>query len=138
MNLHPCHVAGNVLKASPWALFVYTLAQSALDSIGSYSASEVATPFKWTDGKVIYKKTVSGTGPASAGSVNIPHGITGMTKLIKYEGVADAGGSYISLNRVWNPPSVSAIDVVINSTNIAVTSNTATAWQFTFTLYYTK
>lgn len=32
---------------------------TTLVALGGYSSTEVANPFKWIDGKIIYKKTIN-------------------------------------------------------------------------------
>lgn len=43
---------------------------------GNYSTSEQATPFKWIDGKTIYKKTIKINNPTINATTDHPHGIS--------------------------------------------------------------
>ena len=56
-------------------------ARDALD----YSVEEQATGVKWTDGKMIYQKTLSLSGLTGTGAKTLAHGITGLLNVTKFE-----------------------------------------------------
>ena len=106
---------------------------------GDYSTSEVATNYKWVDGKTIYKKTVS-VGPLpNSTTKNVSHGISGFDKIVKIEGWAYNGSVTEPLPMCTT---VSDYNVEVNvGTNYIVLSTSANRSNFTqayVTVYYTK
>ena len=108
---------------------------------GDFSYNEQATPFKWVDGKTIYKKTWGFTTAANSIATVIQHGISNLGVLIKYEGMLWQGSTRQLVPRV----------VPDNATyNIGVGDITASAFTFQIgtsvtkgttafvTFYYTK
>lgn len=109
---------------------------------GDYSTSEQDTGYTWIDGKAIYKKTVSfGTLP-NATSVDVPHGITGLNRVI----VIDGYGYDPTLQRTYPVPYAShvnatnSISIYVDSTNIHIGSgiDRTSVTETYITLYYTK
>lgn len=118
-----------------------TLAQSAKDALGSYSTSETATPFKWVDGRTVYKKSWSGTDTLPSA-----HGITSLEDVLKIEAmVKDGSGMWRPIPWGFNAGSYAGLDPWIGGVGINSTSLT---WQLgssisvfvksRVTLYYTK
>ena len=116
------------------------LDSTMLNSIGSYSTSEQATPFTWIDGKTIYKKTVSNTfSTIPSGGVSFNHGISNFSKLIKTDVVFNLGwstsewgdGSYLARN---------SLGTRITTTQVHLDRDTPSNWSGTVyvTIYYTK
>lgn len=116
------------------------LDSTMLSGMGSYSSTEQTTPFAWTDGSTIYKKTVSHTfSSIPAGGLSFDHGISNFSKLIKtdtaynlgWESGSWADGSYLAKN---------AIGIRISATKVYLDRETASNWSGTIyvTIYYTK
>lgn len=106
--------------------------------IMDYSTSEMNTGTKWIDGSAIYKKTISCGPLPNAATKNIPHGISNLGNIIKFEGFCYRSNYWLPLpeasNGVW------AIEVTADNTNLQVItfedrSDFGTAY---VTLYYTK
>lgn len=117
------------------------ISQSTFDEIGSYSTSEVATPFTWVDGKTIYRtvfvKTVStipvGDNTWAHGISNIAE-ITGIRTTFKLGWGTDTwgAGDYLS---------GSGYQIRVDKTNVILNNTTsATNWYGTFKIVieYTK
>ena len=109
----------------------------------SYSTSEQNTYTTWTNGSVIYKKTIhTGTLPNS-GNIQVAHGIT-FNSIVKVEGIAQGNSSlsYASFSlpfsgSVANPASF--VQIWVDSTNITIsTGSDRSAYDSYVTLYYTK
>lgn len=109
----------------------------------TYSTSEVDTGAKWIDGKAIFVKTIDFGVLPNATVKNVPHGISGLGRLIRLEGRGrgSSGTNYILA------PMVSAVSgnalggAVVDSTNVSFASNTnlnPTVETAYFTLFYTK
>ena len=118
-------------------------AQELMDP--GYSTYEVKTGQHWTDGKPIYKKTVSYTvGDSHVSPVDIPTGITYGGHLVKLEGSVHVAstGQYYPLT-FGDPMSwmvaVRQISSGLTSVRVACNSNQVlqnSTWDIT--LYYTK
>lgn len=67
---------------------------------GDFSYNEQATPWKWVDGKTIYKKTWGFTTSTSSIATVIQHGISNLDVLVKYEGMLWQGTSRQLVPRV--------------------------------------
>lgn len=108
-----------------------------------YSTAETVVGV-WTDGKPLYRKTVSCGALPNATTKNVAHGVTNLDKIIKTEGIAFAtsgsNGYYFPLpGRI-----ISDIEIIatirISGANIEIgTKTNLSAYADTFvTLYYTK
>lgn len=101
-----------------------------------YSTYEVKTGQYWTDGKPIYKKTVT---KSSTGGTTIAHGISNFGTLVKVEGSAydSTSQKYIAL-----PSAVSGASTIgvwtVSTTEVACTSTVNDPFTWNVTLYYTK
>lgn len=111
---------------------------------GSYSTSEVATPYRWTDSKIIYKKTILISGGFSSRQQTFNHNISNLGTVVNVEGMAkDATYGFHPITRVL-PGQITEWGLGIadiNTTSFgmflgtAYTLNTLTAH---VTFYYTK
>lgn len=64
---------------------------------GNYSLSEQATPYKWIDGKTIYKKTIDfGTLPNNSNK-SVAHGISNLDMIIDVSFIAKSSSTYIAI-----------------------------------------
>lgn len=100
---------------------VDTLAPSAFDTIGSYSSTEVEAPYKWIDGKTIYRKTISIGALPNNGLKQVAHGISGMTYCISLTGTAMSDTTVLPLP--YSSPTL-AYNIQLNlaNTKLEVTS----------------
>ena len=113
---------------------------------GDYSTSEVNTGFKWVDGKVIYKRTFTGTISQAATTRNTVTLIaSGIDKVLDYNGYYDEGGGlYITLGsaRMATDGTVNGSDTVWNNGGaVAFLTKSATARTnapYAVTVFYTK
>lgn len=104
---------------------------------GNYSTTEQDTGFTWIDGKHIYKKTYN-VGPLPNNTTkNVPHGLTSLDKILRWEGTATSTTG----NTIMLPSPANALfTITVNATNI-VTNTTSDRTSYTYayiTLYYTK
>ena len=98
-----------------------TLAQSAKDELGSYSTSEVATPFKWIDGKTIYRKAFTGVSVTPGSTTNVPHGLSVDTAIQCYGTLVS--GSTVPLHAA----TTNFISVRMDKTNVTVFAGSGTS-----------
>lgn len=116
------------------------IAQATYDAIGSYSTSEVATPFKWIDGKTIYKKTIEETiSSVPSSGLTWNHGIANIGTITKYEVLFNLGWSTDS----WGDNAYLARAGLVGrvtTTQLLLETSSASSWRGTiyYTLYYTK
>jgi hypothetical protein len=114
----------------------------------SYSATEIQTGETWIDNKPIYRTTIElGTFP-NDDIKSIPHGITNIDNIIKYEGIAkNTTPTFIALpyastsyGSVTSDAAVSGqITVDINKTSILIfAGKNRTDFTGYLTIYYTK
>lgn len=111
---------------------------------GDYSTSEVDTGFKWVDGKVIYKRTFTGTITQGAGGRNSVT-LTTVDKVLKYDGYYNEDGTIVV---TIGSQRMSGAGVVDDSDALLVVSGSATLYTktsvartsqpYAVTLYYTK
>jgi len=109
----------------------------------SFFSRERMTSFTWTDGKPIWKKTISGTVVGTA-ITPYPHGITNLNTLVKLEGSAQDATPLATFGfpLPYLDPVVmtNSIGVYIDPTNVNL--NVAGApwngYSFSVTIYYTK
>lgn len=114
---------------------------TTMGGIGDYSLTEQETPFKWIDGKTIYKKTVNFGALPNNSSIGVNHGIDGLGMLCHFYGV-----TYNPTSGIRRPlPSVgtTAAQVVQASIDnsqvwLATASNLSAFSQTYITFYYTK
>lgn len=109
-------------------------------AIGNYSTSEVATAYKWIDGKTIYKKTIAfGSLPNNTGK-SVAHGASiARVMRIETEGYESAGPYYYTFGHVNTSALANGIAIYIDATNIVIsTGSNRTGVTANITLYYTK
>ena len=101
-----------------------------------YSTSEVKTGQHWTDGKPIYKKTVTAS---STGGTTIAHGISNFGTLVKVEGSAydSTSQKYVALPSAVHGTTTIGIWTV-STTEVVCTSTVNDTFTWNVTLYYTK
>lgn len=108
--------------------------------IMDYSTTEIKTGAKWIDGRAIYKKTINtGTLP-NATMTHIPHGISGISAVIKFEGWAtDGSTSWVPLPLVSSDASYD-VEVAATTTEVTLSStqNRSGYSSSYVTIYYTK
>ena len=121
---------GNVLKLRS---VTYYQTQS------SYSTSEASTGEKWIDGKSIYRKTINFGALPNATTKSVAHNITGLSDVVKIEGIAkSSSGNYSSVPVV--PGNANALcDCNVNATDVSMSSGSdRSSWSAYVTIYYTK
>lgn len=114
---------------------------------GDYSTSEVNTGFKWIDGKLIYKRTFTGTITVAANTRHVALITTGVANIIDYMGEAYevTGGTRMIIPSQW----ISNTNTNLGSGYINLSSdgnvnlltlmpNTRTNAPYAVTLWYTK
>lgn len=108
--------------------------------ITNYSTSEVDTGFKWTDGKTIYRKTVSFGALPNTTTKNVAHSISGLTYLVALQGVSTNGSTYFPIPFVSSSSSANTVQITVDATNIScVTGADRSSFTTTYvTLWYTK
>lgn len=108
--------------------------------LGSYSTSEQATRYKWIDGKTIYRKTVSFGALPNATARDVPHGISGLDKIIEYGGISLSGSSVFTIPLVSTSNIAAGVQITVNATdiNISVGQNRSAFTETYVTIYYTK
>lgn len=107
---------------------------------GNYSLTEQATPYKWINGKTIYKKTIETGQLPDNGTKNTPHGISDLEYIVNFEAAALGA---VNGNKIWRPiPYVDSavMTVYCTPTNVGIytTFNASIYTISTVTLYYTK
>jgi hypothetical protein len=94
----------------------------------SYSSTEQDTGRTWVNGDKIYRKVITSSGAMSTGLTNYAHGITGLKRLIFYEGRAsrdDANSQQVPLPYP-DTLATTLIIAIVDNTNISV--NVGTFW----------
>lgn len=106
---------------------------------GDYSTSEVSTGFTWTDGKTIYKKTVSIGALPNTTTKSTAHGITNLSYVILVQGMASTSTNFFPLPYLSTSSLTFGIGVSVQGSNI-VTETGADRSGYTgyVTLFYTK
>lgn len=107
---------------------------------GNYSTSEIDTGYTWINGSHIYKKTIdTGTLPNSTNKT-VAHNISNISMVLKVEGWATDGSSYIILPHLSTTNVTYGVSITTNSTNVVIASGTnqSTFTTSYITLYYTK
>jgi hypothetical protein len=110
-------------------------------AIGNFSTSEVATAYKWVDGKTIYKKTINFGSLPNATSKSVAHGISGYENFISFSGWAKLSGSNVFFSLPHTDTiAANSIRVNVNSGNVEVIAGIdRTTFTTSFiTVYFTK
>jgi hypothetical protein len=106
-----------------------------LAPITKYSTSEQDSGLRWTDGSVIYQKTVSLGALPDTTTKNVAHSISGLGTVIKIEGMVDNGTDQYPLPAV----ATNGVEIKVDDTNIVIV--TTSDWSgFTgyLTVFYLK
>lgn len=119
---------------------------AAVTDMLDFSTSEKATGFLWVDGKVIYKRTFTGTISQAAATRNTVTLIaSGIDKVLKYEGYYDEGGGLIvtlGSQRMATDGTVNGSDTVLNNGGavafLTKSAATRTNAPYAVTVFYTK
>lgn len=111
----------------------------------SFFSRERMTAFTWTDGKAIWKKTISGLIVATASplTTSYPHGISGINKFVRLEATAQNAsplGTGIPLPYVNAIVSAVNVGIYIDATNLNITTTSAAfnGYMFSATIYFTR
>jgi len=113
-----------------------TLAESVYTYLGDYSTSESATPYKWINGSIIYKKTVNFGALPNASQKSVAHGITNLGQMVRIEGVSVGGLPVNFANPLSNN---SAVGCYTDSSNLYMITNSNRSTDSVYvTLWYTK
>lgn len=107
----------------------------------NYSTSEQSTGITWINGKTIYQKTLNCGALPNATTKTINHGISGLSRVIKLEGIATTGTYYYNLPLTYQgSDSNYNVELYATSTQIGIKCNTNRS-MFTssyVTIFYTK
>lgn len=109
-------------------------------SPSNYGLQEQFTGEYWYNGKPIYKKTVNFGALPSSTTKAVNHGITGLTDIVKYEGVSTSGsGSYFPLPFA-RTGGTDSIELRFSNTQVSIitSSTNFTSFSAYITIYYTK
>lgn len=84
-----------------------------------YSTSEVNTGSKWINGKEIYRKTVDVGALPNATGKTLPHGITGLTRVVKLYGWAFRSTDNFNIPLPYGSPVTgSSVSLYVTGANI--------------------
>lgn len=105
-----------------------------------YSTSEVNTGAKWVDGSAIYKKTINFGALPNATTKTVAHGISGLSQVVRLEGIISRPGGVYSPAPFVSYSSISdQIELSVHNTEVLASTgydwSTSTAY---ITIYYTK
>jgi hypothetical protein len=112
-----------------------------LAAIGSYSTTEIETPFTDWNGDTIYKKTVDCGALPNSEFKNVPHNVANFKNLVSIDGVAKNPGTSTTLTLpASNPNAGYSVSIAADTTNIQIGTGTdRTAFTETYiTIWYTK
>ena len=132
------NLAVTTAKLAAGAVTLAKLDSGLISLLGDFTLGEVATPYKWIDGKTIYKKTVSCGGLPNSGSTTTAHGITGLTAVLEYRGIGMKLSG--SPKQFIDYQQGNGVNTYIDSTNVNIATTIARS-QFStnyMTLWYTK
>lgn len=105
----------------------------------NYSLAEVDTGAKWINGEAIYKKTINFGAMPNNTQKTVAHGITNLGKVIKMEGYAYNGNTFLHIPHVATNDTYN-LQISVNSTDISITDGADQSGysESYITLYYTK
>lgn len=107
--------------------------------IMDYSTTEINTGAKWIDGSTIYKKTIDCGSLPNATSKSVSHGISGIGNIIKFEGWASDGSSWVPLPLVATSDTYNVqVSVSLTQITLATGQNRSSYLSSYATIYYTK
>lgn len=107
----------------------------------NYSTSEQDTGCKWVDGKNIYRKTIDCGALPNATSKRVSVGASGVSRYVKFEGVAfTSNNTTISLPYANHANVSFQVDVYIDSGDLVISAgdNKSVYANSYITVYYTK
>lgn len=119
---------------------VLTGGGSWVDLAGSYSTSEVATPYTWVDGSTIYKKTINFGALPNATLKTVTHGVSNLSQVVKMEAIMNRPSfGFFPLPFVSKSAANDQIELSVTSTDIRMASNIDWSGSTAYiTIYYTK
>ena len=88
----------------------------------SYSTTETLTGGTWIDGKPIYRKTVNFGALPNSTSKSVAHGISGISKIIKFSAVTTNGTYWLNLPHTNPTTLANSIAIECTATNVTITS----------------
>jgi hypothetical protein len=109
----------------------------------SFFTRERMTSFTWTNGRAIWKKTISGTVVGSAVTA-YPHGISGIFIVTQIQGTAQNAipltGFALPLPYLDPTTLLNSLGLFMDTTNIYINAGNGTwnGYLFSVTIYYTK
>lgn len=106
---------------------------------GSYSTTEQKTPYTWTNGKPVYKKTVNtGAMPNNARKL-VAHGISNLGFIISMSGAAYGSNTFVPIPFA-DVTAASVIGLYASTTDLIIYTGVNASYLKTsyVTLYYTK
>lgn len=110
-------------------------------ALSNYSTTEQDTGYTWIDGREIYKKTIDlGNLPSSTATVNIPHNVANLSKVIRLEAVAiNSSNSTLPIPYIGTSDFSSVIRFTANQSNIVIQcGNDRSSYHGYATIWYTK
>jgi hypothetical protein len=110
------------------------------DVIPPYSTSETDTGCRWIDGRKIYKKTIDFGALPNATNKKVPHGISNLGTVVRWEGMTTYSGDSVQRPLPFVPTGSSGYVLVeFEPSNIAIYAGSdRTAFSAIITMYYTK
>ena len=88
----------------------------------SYSTTETLTGGTWIDGKPIYRKIVNFGALPNSTSKSVAHGISGISKIIKFSAVTTNGTYWLNLPHTNPTTLANSIAIECTATNVTITS----------------
>ena len=95
--------------------------RAAYAANNTYSTPEVDTGKKWTNGEKVYRKIVETGALPNNTTKNVAHGITGITALVKLDGIAYRPSTTTYISMLYGGTTIS---VLLNMTNVVLISST--------------
>ena len=126
-------------EGSPLAANNFVAVYGGDPIIMDYSTSEINTGAKWIDGSAIYKKTINTGALPNATPKSVSHGISGIGNIIKFEGWASDGSSWVPLPLVATGDTYN-VQASVGSTQITLDTgqNRSNYSSSYITIHYTK
>ena len=139
INIYP--LAGGVAANSITTNMVQNgaITSNKVDFMAYSTTNEIACG-TWIDGRTIYKKTINFGALPNAATKTVPHGISGLNRVIQFEGYAYRSGDGTIFPIPYAASGNSAIVVTANSTNVVMGTGVdrSNMGECYITLYYVK